>query len=181
MTLHLVVGWLRDAPPKTFTSGLAICIEAAMVLTIAGIQHGLKSDPTLARLNFTLWTTVLLLMVAVIGFLFIAIERYFSILDRALELGILRVLGAGRGYYFLILLVETFLICVPATLAGTCLTFVIRWGMQFAFPEFLKLDTEFTAWLIALVTVTIASLIGSGIGAVKAIENGVIQALSYEK
>ena len=120
-------------------------------------------------------------MVAVIGLLFIAIERYFSILDRTQELGVLRVLGAGRTDYCLILLMETFLICVPATIAGTCVTFLIKWGIQLAFPEFLKLDLKISGYAIALLTVTIAWLIGSGIGAVKAIANGVIQALSYGK
>lgn len=80
MILRLIVGWLRDTPQKSYTAGVAICIEVAMVVTIVGIQHGLNSDPTFARLNFTLWTTVLLLIVAVVGFLFIAIERYFSVL-----------------------------------------------------------------------------------------------------
>jgi ABC-type antimicrobial peptide transport system permease subunit len=181
MMLRLIVGWLRETPQKSYTAAMAISIEAAMILTVAGIQHGLKSDPTFARLNFTLWTTVLLLIVAVVGFLFISIERYFSVLERTQQFGILRVLGAGSGYYCLLLLIEAFVICVPGTVAGICLTLLVRWGMQVTFPEFLKLDLVFTWWAIALATVAAASLIGSGIGALKAVRDGVIQALSYEK
>jgi ABC-type antimicrobial peptide transport system permease subunit len=181
MMLRLIVGWLRNTPQKSYTAGVAISIDAAMILTVAGIQHGLKSDPTFARLNLTLWTTVLLLIVAVIGFLFISIERYFSVLERAQELGVLRVLGAGSGYYCLLLFIEAFVICVPSTAAGICLTLLIRWGMQVTFPEFLKLDLVFTWWAIALATVATASLIGAGIGTLRAVRDGVIQALSYEK
>lgn len=181
MTMRLVLGWLRDSPQKSWTAAAAICVEAAMILTVAGIQHGLNSDPTFARLNFTLWTTVLLLVVAVVGFLFIAVERYFSALERAQEFGIMRVLGAGSRFYGLLLITEALVICIPGTLAGAGLTFLIRWGMRATFPEFLRLDFVFGWWAAALVIVAVAVLMGSGIGAAKAIRDGVVQALSYEK
>lgn len=76
---------------------------------------------------------------------------------------------------------ESFVICVPATVAGIGLTFLIGWGMRVTFPEFLRLDLVFMWWVIALVIGAIASLIGSGIGALKAVRDGVVQALSYEK
>ena len=152
-----------------------------MLLTLVGIQHGLKSDQTFARLNFTLWTTVLLLLVLVVGFLFIAIERYFTVLERTQEFGVLAVFGAGAGHYCLLLFIEASAVCVPGTAAGICLTFLIRWGMHTTFPEFLKLDIIFIWWLITLAIVEAASLIGSAIGARTSIRNGVIQALTYEK
>lgn len=180
MMLRLVIGWLRDAPQRSYTAGVAICVEAAMILTVAGIQHGLKSDPTFARLNFTLWTTVLLLIVVAVGLPFIAIERYFSVLERAQEFGILRVLGAGSQYFCLLLLMETCVINVPATVAGIAVTFLIRWGMQLSFPEFLRLDIVLIWWAIALAIVSVASLTGSVIGALKAVKDGLVQALTYE-
>jgi len=158
--LRLIGGWLRETPQKSYTAGIAISIEAAMLLTAAGIQHGLKSDPTFARLNFTLWTTVLLLIVTIVGFLYISIEQYFSVLERTQQFGNLKVLGAGSGYFCLLLLTETLLICVPGTVAGIFLTLLIRWGMQVTFPNFLKLDLIFAWWAIALSTVATVSRIG---------------------
>jgi ABC-type antimicrobial peptide transport system permease subunit len=160
MMLRLIGGWLRETPQKSYTAGIAISIEAAMLLTAAGIQHGLKSDPTFARLNFTLWTTVLLLIVTTVGFLYISIEQYFSVLERTQQFGNLKVLGAGSGYFCLLLLTETLLICVPGTVAGIFLTLLIRWGMQVTFPNFLKLDLIFAWWAIALSTVATVSRIG---------------------
>ena len=160
MMLRLIGGWLRETPQKSYTAGIAISIEAAMLLTAAGIQHGLKSDPTFARLNFTLWTTVLLLIVTIVGFLYISIEQYFSVLERTQQFGNLKVLGAGSGYFCLLLLTETLLICVPGTVAGIFLTVLIRWGMQVTFPNFLKLDLIFAWWAIALSTVATVSRIG---------------------
>jgi ABC-type antimicrobial peptide transport system permease subunit len=160
MMLRLIGGWLRETPQKSYTAGIAISIEAAMLLTAAGIQHGLKSDPTFARLNFTLWTTVLLLIVTIVGFLYISIEQYFSVLERTQQFGNLKVLGAGSGYFCLLLLTETLLICVPGTVAGIFLTVLIRWGMQVTFPNFLKLGLIFAWWAIALSTVATVSRIG---------------------
>ena len=160
MMLRLIGGWLRETPQKSYTAGIAISIEAAMLLTAAGIQHGLKSDPTFARLNFTLWTTVLLLIVTIVGFLYISIEQYFSVLERTQQFGNLKVLGAGSGYFCLLLLTETLLICVPGTVAGIFLTLLIRWGMQVTFPNFLKLDLIFAWWAIAPSTVATVSRIG---------------------
>src|ERR1700722_20076974 len=116
MMLRLIGGWLRETPQKSYTAGIAISIEAAMLLTAAGIQHGLKSDPTFARLNFTLWTTVLLLIVTIVGFLYISIEQYFSVLERTQQFGNLKVLGAGSGYFCLLLFTETLLMRVTAKL-----------------------------------------------------------------
>ncbi|MBS1802728.1 MAG: ABC transporter permease [Acidobacteria bacterium] len=181
MTLSLVLGWLRNSPHRSYASGIAISIESAMILTIVGIQHGLKSDPTFARMNFTLWTTILLLVVAVIGLFFIAVERYFSVLDRTQEVGVLRVLGAGATHYCLLLFTENSALCAPATAVGICLTFLIRWGMHMSFPEFLKLDIAFIWWPVAFAIVEAASILGSAIAIRPAIRNGVTQALSYEK
>ncbi len=180
MKLRLILGWLLNARQKSYAAGAAIAIEAAMILTVVGIQRGLKSDPTFARLSFTQWTTVLLLMVVGLGFLFIAIERYFSVLERAQEFGILRVLGAGTEYYCSLLLAEALVISGPPTLVGVGLMYLIREGMKIGLSEFLKLDIAYMWWVIALAIVVTAALIGSGIGALKAVRAGVVQALSYE-
>jgi ABC-type antimicrobial peptide transport system permease subunit len=181
MMLPLILGWLRDSPRQSYTAGAAISLEAAMLLTLAGIQHGLKSDPTFARLNFTLWTSLLLLLVVAVGSLFVAIERYFSVIERTQEFGVLHVLGAAAGHYSLLLVMEASIICIPGTVAGICLTFLIRWGMRVTFPEFLKLDIAYFWWPIVLLIVEAASLIGSAVAVRKAVRDGLIQALSYEK
>ena len=81
-------------------------------------------------------------------------------LERTQQFGNLKVLGAGSGYFCLLLLTETLLICVPGTVAGIFLTLLIRWGMQVTFPNFLKLDLIFAWWAIALSTVATVSRIG---------------------
>lgn len=181
MMLRLIAGWIRHTPHKSYTALAGICVEVSLISTIAGIQRGLKADPTFARLNFTLWTTVLLLIVAAVGIVFLAIERYFSALDRTQEFGILRVLGAAGHYYCLLLLGEAVAICVPGAVAGIGVVLLIRLGIRMTFPEFLRLDIAAGWWAASLGIVMLAALIGAGIGTLKAIKDGVAQALSYEK
>jgi phosphatidylserine synthase len=172
MMLRLIGGWLRETPQKSYTAGIAISIEAAMLLTAAGIQHGLKSDPTFARLNFTLWTTVLLLIVTIVGFLYISIEQYFSVLERTQQFGNLKVLGAGSGYFCLLLLTETLLICVPGTVAGIFLTLLIRWECKHI-SKFSKAGPNIC--VVGNRTFDSCNCIAdwAGIGALKAVRDGV--------
>lgn len=181
VTFRLVAGWMRDSRAKSYAAGVAVCFEVAIILTLAGIQHGLKADPTYARLNFTLWTTALLILVSAMGFVFLAIERYFSVLEKTQEYGVLRVLGASLSYLGLIEFLETLAICIPGTAAGIALTFLIRLGVNLTLREFLRLDVVMTDCAIALGIVVTGSALGSGIGALKAIKDGTVQALSYEK
>jgi len=177
LQVQLVAGWINDEPHRSFTAAVAISIEAAIILTVAGIRHGLQSDPTRLRLLVTLYATILLLFVAAIGLVFLSIECYFSVIEKTQEFGVLRVLGASMRYFLYLLLLETLTICVPGTVAAIGVTFLIRWGLDFAFPDFLRLDVVYLSWPIAFGITAIASLIGGVVGARKAIRDGVIQAL----
>src|ERR1035437_2543189 len=180
LPVQLVAGWISDSPHRGFTASIAVSIEGAMILTIAGIGHGLKSDPTQLRVLVTLYATILLLFVSAVGFVFLSIEGYFSVIEKAQEFGVLKVLGASMRYFLLLLFLENLTICVPGTVVAIALTFLTRWGLGFSFPDFLRLDVEYLSWPIAFGITNTASLIGGVIGARKAIRDGVIQALSYE-
>jgi ABC-type antimicrobial peptide transport system permease subunit len=178
---RLVGSWIRDAPLQGFSGSILICLEVAMILTIAGLVHGLQADPSFVRVRFTLYTTMLLLFASAIGFLFLAIERYFNVIDKTQEYGILRVLGASSDYFFKILLCETLVIAVPGAVAGIVLSFWIRLGVGLVYPKFLRMDVLILWWPIALGIAAMESMIGGAIGIRKAVRDGVIQALSYEK
>jgi ABC-type antimicrobial peptide transport system permease subunit len=180
LPVQLVGGWIMDAPDRGFTASIAVSIEATMILTVAGIWHGLRADPTNVRMLFTFLATVLFLFVSAVGFVFLSIEGYFSVIEKTQEFGVLKILGASTRYFLLLLSLETLTICVPGTVAAIGLTFLTRWGLGFSFPDFLRLDVVYLSWPIAFGITATASLIGGVIGARKAIRDGVIQALSYE-
>ena len=151
-----------------------------MILTVAGVRHGVNADPTAVRLVFTLWASVLFLFISAVGFIFLSIERYFSVIEKTQEFGVLKVLGTSMRYFLFLLLLETCAICVPGTVGGIGLTFLMGWGVDSAFPKFLRLDVVYPWWPIAFGITATASMIGGVIGARRAIRTGVIQALSYE-
>jgi len=181
VTFRLVARWIGDVPHRSFTAGVAVCIEVAIILTIAGFLHGLRANPTFARLQLTLYTNLLLFFVCGVGFIFLSIERYLCTIERTQEFGLLKVLGAPFSYFSLLLISETLAICVPGTTAGIGLMFLTRLGVSRAFPRFLQLDVVCIWWIFALGIVVIGSLAGAGIGARKAIKDGIVQAMSYEK
>lgn len=130
LPVRLVAGWISDVPHRAVTASVAVSIEAAMILTIAGIRHGANADPTAVRLVFTVWASVLFLFISAVGFIFLSIERYFSVIEKTQEFGVLKVLGASMRYFLLILLLETSAICVPGIVGGIGLTFLMGWGLD---------------------------------------------------
>lgn len=180
MRAQLVRCWMRDVPQKSYTAGALVCVEVAVLLIIAGILHGLRHASTVAQVPFAFFAIALLLFVSLVGVVFLAIERYFSALERTQDLGVLRVLGASSGYIFWLLLMDTVAICTPASVAGIALTFLARWGAAQVFPKLVRVDIACAGWPIALGVAVSASMIGSIIGARKATRDGVTQALSYE-
>jgi hypothetical protein len=72
--VQLVGGWIMDAPDRGFTAFIAASIEATVILTVAGIWHGLRADPTNVGMPVALLATGLFLFVSAIGFVFLSIE-----------------------------------------------------------------------------------------------------------
>lgn len=169
-----------DAPERGFTASIAVSIEAILILAVAGIWHGRRADPTNVRMLGTLFAMVLFLFVSAVGFVFLSIEGYSSVIEKTQEFGVLKILGASTRYLSLLLFLETLTICVPGTVAAIGLTFLIGRGMEIRFPNFLRLDEVYQAWSIAFAITVTALLIGGAFGDRKAIRDGIIQALSYE-
>ena len=176
--VRLALGWVIDLPLTAVSASIGVSIETAIILTVSGIQAGLREDPTNVRLMFTLWATVLFAFIALVGFVLLSLERYFNVMEKAQEFGILKILGASIKFYLLLLLLETLAICIPATGAGIALACVLKIVFALGFPRFLRLDVVYSSWPIALAITASSSMIGGIIGARKAINDGIRQALS---
>lgn len=139
-----------------------------------------RSDPTQLRLLVTHYATILLLFASAVGFVFVSIEGYFGVIEKAQEFGVLRVLGASTRYFLLLMFLETLTVSVPGIVVATGLTFLTRWGLGLFLADFLRLDVVYLSWPITFGITVAASLIGGVVGTGKAIGDGVAQALSYE-
>ncbi len=159
----------------------AFALEVGIVLGRVGIVRGMASNSTVVRTMTGIWLSVLLLFMLAVGFVLLAIERYFDVLEYAQEFGILRVLGVPYSYFFAILFWETMVVAIPGTVVGIGLTYLAKAVIAVKFTRFWTLEITYGWWPIAGAFAALGSLMGATVGAHKAVKNGLVQAMSYEK
>lgn len=157
---------------------LAISIQVTIILSWVGIQHGIGLNPTILRLNFGIFVCTLLLFAFAVSFLFVAIARYSEVLEMALEIGILRVLGASSVYILGLLYQETLLVTTLGTIAGIILTYVAKGLVAMAFQKYLTLEVVYRWWPIAAAISAAGPLSGAALALRQSVRQGVIQSLS---
>jgi putative ABC transport system permease protein len=123
-------------------------------------------------------STVISLAV-IIGFMVIFQSMYTAVMERTREIGILKSLGASRGYIIGVVLRETAFVSVLGILLGIAITFGIRSLLHFRFPTMDFLVTEY--WLIRGSLIAFAgAMLGAVYPALKAARKDPIDALAYE-
>ena len=61
-----------------------------------------------------------------VGFLVTFLSMYTTIIERTREIGVLKSLGASKGYIVQIILSETTLLCLVGLVAGIGLSFLMK-------------------------------------------------------
>ena len=121
---------------------------------------------------------VLVGLAAVVSALVVMLAMYTTITERTREIGILKALGASRGYIIGLIEKEALLISVIGLIAGFILSFLAGYLIR----KFYGLPFEFT-WSWALTAAAIG-LLGGGLGAlypaVRASNLDAVSALAYE-
>ena len=118
-------------------------------------------------------------LAVIIGFLVIFLSMYTTIIERTRDIGILKSLGASKGYIVKALLSETMLICAIGIVAGIGLSYATRWFFVRSFPTLnilLTFDWMLKAALIAIV----GGLLGAVYPAWLASRKDPLEALAYE-
>lgn len=122
---------------------------------------------------------VMIGIAVVIGFLVIFLSMYTTIIERTREIGVLKALGASKGYIVRIVLSETTLLCIGGAMAGVGLSFLMSAIFIKLFPTLTILITPLwvlRAGLIALV----GGLLGAAYPAWMASRKDPVEALAYE-
>ncbi len=119
-------------------------------------------------------------MAVTIGFLVIFLSMYTTITERTREIGILKSLGAGKGYIIDLILREAIVICIIGTLAGFGATAVGRKALTSVFPT-LSVEYPGIEWAVwAALLALVGSIIGAFYPALRAASLDPVDALSYE-
>ena len=122
---------------------------------------------------------VMISIAVAIGFLVIFLSMYTTVIERTREIGVLKSLGASKGYITKIILSETALLCLLGLAAGIGLSFFMRWFIYKLFPSLtilITVDWILRAGLIAL----IGGLGGAAYPAFLASRKDPVEALAYE-
>ena len=137
----------------------------------------LMTSNNLPGLN--VFTTVIIIIAVGIGFLVIFLSMYTTITERTRELGILKSLGASKGYIIAVILREASLLSAVGILAGYAVAVIIRKIILANFPT---LVIELTVlWAVYAAVLAIAgSLLGSFYPAMRAAQLDPVDALAYE-
>jgi putative ABC transport system permease protein len=115
----------------------------------------------------------------IVGFIVVFQTMYTAVMERTREIGILKSLGASRGYITNVVLREAALISITGIILGLLLTWLLKAGLGYKFPTVpfpFTLDWRIRAALIAFG----GSILGALYPALKAASKDPIDALAYE-
>jgi putative ABC transport system permease protein len=116
----------------------------------------------------------------VIGFAVVSLSMYMAVLQRTREIGILKSLGATKGFVMGLIMAEAFVLGLGGTLIGILLSFAARTIMQRVAPSSLPMSIVYIWWLIAGAIAMGAALLGALYPGMLAVRQDPIEALAYE-
>ena len=116
---------------------------------------------------------------ALISCLVILLAMYTTIIERTREIGILKALGASRGYILKVVMAESFLICVMGVGAGFLLSVLGRSALLHFFPT-LTVDLIPRWFLFSAIMGIGGGLIGALYPAYRAAKLDPVEALNFE-
>jgi putative ABC transport system permease protein len=122
---------------------------------------------------------VMIGIAVIVGFLVTFLSMYTTVIERTREVGVLKSLGASKGYIIQIILSETTLLCLLGLAAGIGLSFLMKDTLQKIWPSLpiqITISWILRAGLIAL----LGCLFGATYPAWMASRKDPVEALAYE-
>lgn len=114
-----------------------------------------------------------------IGFLVIFLSMYTTVIERTRDIGVLKSLGASKGYIVKALLSETALICGIGIVVGVAMSYAVRAVFLSAFPTLSILITA--EWILRAAAIAVSGgLLGASYPAWLATRKDAVEALAYD-
>jgi putative ABC transport system permease protein len=174
--------YLRTENPPQFQGD----VRKEILATPGMQQYNIETlDELLANLTpeklpgFNIGLRVVIGIAVLIGFLVIFQSMYTAVMERTREIGILKSLGASRGYIIAVVLRETALLAISGIILGVAVTYLMRAIFHYKFPTLAFAVTPM--WVLAAVLIAFSgAMLGAFYPAIKASRKDPIDALSYE-
>jgi putative ABC transport system permease protein len=115
-----------------------------------------------------------------IGFAVVCLSMYMAVLQRTREIGILKALGASRGYVVGIILREAVLLALAGTIVGIGMSFIGRWILRTFVPASMSPAIDPSWWPIAAAIALVGAMLGALYPGLHAANMDPIEALAYE-
>jgi putative ABC transport system permease protein len=114
-----------------------------------------------------------------IGVLVIFLSMYTTVTERTREIGILRSMGASKGFIVRMVLQESLMLCIIGTVVGIGMSYLVMWALKAMFPTLSIIITS--DWVVrAAIFALLSGIVGSLYPAIKAASQDPIEALAYE-
>jgi putative ABC transport system permease protein len=114
-----------------------------------------------------------------IGLLVIFLTMYTTVIERTRDIGVLKSLGANRGFIVRALLLESAVLCILGIVAGVGLSYAVRAGFLAGFPTLSILITP--KWVLRAGGIALAGAIfGASYPTWLASRKDPVEALSYD-
>lgn len=126
------------------------------------------------------FTDTVLVSSVLFGFIVVALSMYMAVLQRTREIGILKSMGASKGFVMKMILAEASALGVGGTLAGIVLSFGTRWILNVVAPASFPQAIVVVWWPIAGSIAVGGALLGSIFPGMIAVRQDPIEALAYE-
>ncbi len=166
---------LEGASIEVVGENLRKRFEHYRITKTADLQKVMLSDTPL----FKPFLTTIISISVVVSFLVILLAMYSTMTERTREIGILKSLGASKGYIVELILKESLLICAIGVALGFFLTFIANKLILMTFPGLPVIITPLWRVLAAIVSIGSGTL-GALYPAMKAATQDPVQALGYE-
>jgi putative ABC transport system permease protein len=115
-----------------------------------------------------------------IGFIVIFQAMYTAVMERTREIGILKSLGASKGYVVALILRETTALAIAGIILGTVLSLVAGYSIHARVPV-LPMEVFNLGWIGKTTLIAIVGALGGAIyPALKAAQKDPIDALAYD-
>ncbi|GAC1682069.1 MAG: ABC transporter permease [Candidatus Acidiferrum sp.] len=114
-----------------------------------------------------------------IGLLVIFLTMYTTVIERTRDIGVLKSLGAGRGFIIRALLTESAVLCLFGIVAGVGLSYTVRAAFLAGFPTLSILITP--EWILRAGGIAlVGAIFGASYPAWLASRKDAVEALSYD-